>query len=199
LVGIYRVRCTVNGRYYLGRSHAVKRRFIEHRRALTAGPHYARDLQAYWDAYGRAAFVFEVLVDCDPAVLSVLEQALLDAAPADKLYNATRAASLGHVQPRPVVIDGVRYLSVSAAARALHMERPVVRERLNSLAYPTWTYAPQPADPAEVRRIQNRQGRPVVVDGITYDSMHAAARALGVDYRYIRRRAARNSEACYYA
>lgn len=68
---IYRIRCIVNGRAYIGSSVNVERRFYLHRRDLLAGNHHSPRLQNAWNKYGADAFVFEVVEHVDDALFLV--------------------------------------------------------------------------------------------------------------------------------
>lgn len=61
LSGIYRIRNTVNGKVYVGSAVDVPNRWHEHRKHLRKGDHHSRHLQAAWNKYGEAAFVFEIV------------------------------------------------------------------------------------------------------------------------------------------
>jgi len=78
VAGIYRIRNASTGRFYIGSSWNVRKRFGDHQRDLQNGRHHSRFLQRSWDKYGAASFSFELLVICDVKDLLAYEQALID-------------------------------------------------------------------------------------------------------------------------
>jgi transposase len=88
--------------------------------------------------------------------------------------SRTRAPNWG---PVTVVVDGVQYPSVTAAAQALGVSRPTVDLWCQHHPARAWR-VPTPPHPGP--------GMPVVVDGVQYPSRAAAARALGVHATTIR-------------
>lgn len=91
---IYRITCTANGKFYVGSTVNKKQRWNRHRRELRAGVHKNLNMQASWNKYGEAAFVFEVLEElADPAMLFAAEQKYLDEhAGKDHCFNWSRHA-----------------------------------------------------------------------------------------------------------
>jgi len=58
---VYGIKCSVNGKYYVGSSTNVKERMCRHKKDLRRGNHHSRKLQRAWDKYGENAFIFEKL------------------------------------------------------------------------------------------------------------------------------------------
>lgn len=89
--GIYAIRCSVNGKVYVGDAKAVNMRWNNHTSALKRGIHQLRELQKDWDKYGPHAFSVELLQEChDKAERRRLEPgwiAKLEATNPDKGYN----------------------------------------------------------------------------------------------------------------
>jgi group I intron endonuclease len=75
--GTYRIRNIVSGRFYIGSSENVYRRFEAHRRQLRAGTHKNISLQGSWSKHGEDAFKFEVLETVSPETVRNAERALL--------------------------------------------------------------------------------------------------------------------------
>ncbi len=71
--GIYKITNTVNGKFYIGSSADINRRFYQHRRALTKRVHRNPILQKAWNKYGPEKFTFEILEEC-PSVNVLLER-----------------------------------------------------------------------------------------------------------------------------
>lgn len=76
--GVYVIEQTGTGRFYIGSSTQIERRWYGHRRQLNAGKHHAPRLQHAWTKYGAEAFTFSVLEECAKEELLVEEQAYLD-------------------------------------------------------------------------------------------------------------------------
>jgi group I intron endonuclease len=77
ICGTYRIRNIVSGRFYIGSSENVYRRFETHRRQLRAGAHKNIPLQGSWNKHGEDAFKFEVLGTFSPDAVRGAERALL--------------------------------------------------------------------------------------------------------------------------
>ena len=78
-IGIYRIRNTKNGKFYLGSSDDIVRRWKEgHKAKLVRGVHDNPHLQNAWNKYGKDSFLVEVLRECSKEDLLVEEQKELD-------------------------------------------------------------------------------------------------------------------------
>lgn len=67
MIGVYTITCTSNGKVYVGSSSRnVARRWTQHRNHLKTGKHHSPPLQRAYDKYGKDAFVFELLEECEP-------------------------------------------------------------------------------------------------------------------------------------
>jgi group I intron endonuclease len=82
MAGIYQIRNALNGHCYIGQSVDLFARLDRHRGLLRAGSSHNRHLQAAWNKYGEAAFVFEPLAAIDGPItkleLTDLEQDYVD-------------------------------------------------------------------------------------------------------------------------
>ncbi len=76
--GIYRIRCTLTGKVYIGSSLNIDRRLYGHRRHLASGKHVNAHLQAAWNKYGPDAFEFEIVEIVEPTILLEVEQFYID-------------------------------------------------------------------------------------------------------------------------
>jgi len=72
--GIYSITNAKNGKVYVGSSMDVSRRLSQHRWALKRGDHKNHHLMAAWNKYGKDAFTFACLEECDAASLLSREQ-----------------------------------------------------------------------------------------------------------------------------
>lgn len=78
--GIYKITNTVNGKFYIGSSTDITRRFNEHRSRLNKTVHKNRILQRAWHKHGEDKFTFETIEECanDQKLLLEREQYYLD-------------------------------------------------------------------------------------------------------------------------
>lgn len=77
--GIYRITCTVTGKFYIGSAADLRERWRTHRKELTQDRHHNPKLQATWNKYGPETFIFEVLeLVLVPELLTAREQYYLD-------------------------------------------------------------------------------------------------------------------------
>lgn len=72
--GIYKIINKVNGKYYVGRSANLIRRWIDHKKSLNGGYHKNAHLQSAWNKYGADAFEFVVIEYIDESLLKEIEQ-----------------------------------------------------------------------------------------------------------------------------
>ena len=63
LCGIYGVFCTANEKWYVGQSVNIKQRWADHARKLRNRAHGNPHLQAAWNKYGPASFLWIVLAN----------------------------------------------------------------------------------------------------------------------------------------
>lgn len=76
---IYRITCVENGKFYIGSTMNKAQRWARHRKGLRDGNHPNKNMQASWNKYGEAAFLFEVLEEvATAALLFAVEQRYLD-------------------------------------------------------------------------------------------------------------------------
>ncbi|WP_221090097.1 NUMOD3 domain-containing DNA-binding protein [Deinococcus aquaedulcis] len=92
--GIYEIRNTVNGKYYVGRAECFRTRFNRHRYELRHGRHHCLYLQRAWTKYGEEAFDFVEVAECDLEAAIQLETERLQSGD-ERLYNVSRFSSGG--------------------------------------------------------------------------------------------------------
>lgn len=76
--GVYQIRNLKNNKLYIGSTQALRRRWGEHKRALTSDSHHSIKLQRAWNKHESNAFIFEILLYCDPEDCLMYEQIALD-------------------------------------------------------------------------------------------------------------------------
>lgn len=78
LAGIYAIRNLVNENMYIGQSINLYHRKAAHFSFLSYGTHHNVYLQRAYNFYGKDAFVFDVLLYCEPNELTRYEQELVN-------------------------------------------------------------------------------------------------------------------------
>ena len=76
--GLYRIVNKINGKFYIGSSNDINRRFSRHLLDLKKNKHDNQHLQYSWNKYGNDGFMFEVYRTCEPPNLLIEEQKELD-------------------------------------------------------------------------------------------------------------------------
>lgn len=59
--GIYKIENTVNGKFYIGSSYNLHKRYRQHLLALRNGRHINSKLQSSWSKHGESSFIFSVI------------------------------------------------------------------------------------------------------------------------------------------
>jgi group I intron endonuclease len=90
--GIYRIKVDRGSKppmFYVGQAIKFRDRELHHRRTLRVGKHKNPRLQRAFNKYGEGAFSFEILLICErrKEILSLYEQAVLDAHGPSSVYN----------------------------------------------------------------------------------------------------------------
>ncbi len=89
---IYIIKNTVNTKVYIGKAVCFVTRQKEHLRKLRLGKHVNKHIQSSYNKYGKDAFTFNILEECDNAVLDDREKywiAFYDSTTDSKGYNLT--------------------------------------------------------------------------------------------------------------
>lgn len=77
--GIYRITCTITGKFYIGSAINLHQRQRDHFSALRRNGHPNRKLQHAWNKHGEHSFIFEVLeLVLIPDLLTAREQYWFD-------------------------------------------------------------------------------------------------------------------------
>jgi group I intron endonuclease len=110
--GVYLIRCSVNGKVYVGSSVRIRKRWGDHLKSLNEGKHHALRLQRAWQKYGARYFIFGIIV-------LVPAESLLDEE--QKYINRYRSSDplFGfNVTPTAGTVAGMKNEGASAANRA---------------------------------------------------------------------------------
>lgn len=91
--GVYAIRRITDGKYYVGSSVDIRRRWASHSASLIAGEHHSIWLQRSRTRHGADAHEFIVLEECEPikVVLITREQHYIDAL-RQRVWERRRAA-----------------------------------------------------------------------------------------------------------
>jgi len=131
LHAVYRIRCHVNGKCYVGRTVDLDRRIREHFRDLANNRHKNIHLQNAFNLHGRAKFDHVVAADgmtLDRA--QEFEQHLIDSLwDYDALFNLAKSSEGGGYVGRVVSPETRARMS---AARKRHLSDPAVRANLSA-------------------------------------------------------------------
>ena len=99
--GVYRVRNTIDNKCYIGSAaRSTLGRWAVHRTLLKQKKHHANHLQNAWYKHGADAFVFEVLLYCDPANCVMYEQIAIDHYKPEYNTAPKAGSSLGIIRAR---------------------------------------------------------------------------------------------------
>ena len=92
--GIYKITNKVNGKFYIGSSNNIKRRWMHHKSNLRNGTHTNFHLQNSYDKHGEDQFEFVLIEEVRRANLLAKEQEYLDEAfrGGQEIYNISRVA-----------------------------------------------------------------------------------------------------------
>jgi len=76
--GIYKITNIVNGKFYIGSSIDVEKRWRQHKNKLKNNNHTNIHLQRSWNKYGENSFSLETIEEVGPSSLLDIEQLYLD-------------------------------------------------------------------------------------------------------------------------
>lgn len=74
LCGIYKIENLIDGKFYIGSSKNIYKRWDEHERQLEGDRHPNNHLQRAWNKYGSKNFKFSIIELCEPHVRIEREQ-----------------------------------------------------------------------------------------------------------------------------
>jgi group I intron endonuclease len=76
--GIYKIVNKINGKYYIGSSKNIYKRWSNHKLLLKQNIHPNKHFQSAWNQYGRDNFEFNIIEKIDESQLLIVEQKYLD-------------------------------------------------------------------------------------------------------------------------
>jgi hypothetical protein len=182
---IYVITHDASGKQYVGQTRTtVERRWQGHvQSALKAGQTRDRALSVAIREHGPAAFSIRKVAEvANLQIANDLERQWIDklATRSPNGFNATRGGGAAPLPGRPVVVKGVRYRSIAAAARAYGLKPHVVGDRLDSGWSPE-----QACGLSEAPEWARRPKKLIVTVGekvMRFESVSSAARFFGVSY-----------------
>lgn len=96
--GIYHIKNTNNGKFYIGSTIDADVRWTRHKYELNKGIHHCLYLQRSWDKHGSDAFKFCMVNPCTEEELVIIEQSQLDAYVGTEIcYNISPHVSGGDI------------------------------------------------------------------------------------------------------
>lgn len=111
--GIYRIVCTKNGRYYIGSSSNINKRWATHKKQLSDNVHPNVFMQRAWNKYGETSFRIEILEHVSNDMLLSVEQNYLSEHVGSQNCMNLKLTAGGGVSKRD--IDKFRYARVGKA------------------------------------------------------------------------------------
>ena len=114
VAGVYQIKNNLNGKFYIGSSTHLYRRFSDHVRELQRGTHSNPKLQNSWLKFGADAFEFGILEFCNPDKIFELEQKYIDRL--NPFYNIAREVGVPNT-PKSGTIEAMIRSQKSMEAR----------------------------------------------------------------------------------
>jgi group I intron endonuclease len=111
--GIYQILNTENGKFYIGSATDLFTRRACHWHYLKNGKHANSHLQNAWNKYGEDRFEFSILIYCDPEMLLIYEQLIINGL--KPLYNICKVA--GNTLGRRFSEETKKRMSISATGK----------------------------------------------------------------------------------
>lgn len=138
LGGIYTITNSQNDAMYVGKAMNFGRRWANHKNALGKGTeHHSRSLQDDWNAFGRDAFHFKILLVCDLELLDLFERRAISVL--KPAYNTTgtrdaqihAAAGYQGVAHAPETMNGADSLdTIAAMLRSVQAQQRVMQDEI---------------------------------------------------------------------
>jgi group I intron endonuclease len=95
ICGVYKITNIINGKFYIGSSSNIQKRWTQHKANLNAKEHDNIHLQNAWNLYGSRNFKFEIIEECQPEAQFEREQYYLNTLNpfGERGYNLVRRIS----------------------------------------------------------------------------------------------------------
>ena len=163
IIGVYKISNNLcpEGKYYIGYSCHIRRRWNNHKRELKNGKHINMYLQRAYIKYGAECFTYEILHECETKEEGQEYETsyLQDLTIRDKLYNTVyksvggdtithhpnreeilrKNKILRQLHPQtsyrkdaPIVVDGINYTGITEAGKILNILPTTINNRIYS-------------------------------------------------------------------
>lgn len=161
IIGVYKISNNLcpEGKYYIGYSCHIRRRWNNHKRLLKNEKHVNMYLQRAYNKYGAECFTYEILHECETKEEAQEYETsyLQDLTIRDKLYNLLydsiggdtmthhpnreeilrknkilRQLQTSYRKDAPIVIDGVNYSGITEAGKILNIPSRTINDRIYS-------------------------------------------------------------------
>lgn len=161
IIGVYKISNTLcpEGKYYIGYSCNIRRRWNNHKRDLKNGKHINIYLQNVYNKYGADCLQYEILHDCETKeeAQDYETSYLHDLSIRDKLYN-------------------LLYDSIGGDTMTHHPNREQIIEKVKKTQK-----LKRQLDP----KFCIRKDAPIVIDGVNYSGITEAGKILNIPSRTI--------------
>ena len=139
--GIYQIRNTTNNKLYIGSTTSFYRRWQEHQRKLNLNKYTSSKLQNAWNKYGKEAFIFEILLQCDKDSLLSQEQYYIDKFDAVNLgYNtAPKAGNTLGIKKPPMSEEQKQKISITMTGKKISWPEEARQRQIESNKNRVWT------------------------------------------------------------
>lgn len=183
IIGVYKISNTLcpEGKYYIGYSRNIMKRWEHHRYELKTKRHGNFHMQRVYDKYGSECFTYEILKECEneEEAKQIEASYLHDLSIRDKLYNLIFVNDNGFIyhsdeslmnmsqgqkesykkgrviaNKRSIIINGITYPSINEASRQLGMIASNITYRLKSSKYTNYEYYGYENEISEETRIK---------------------------------------------
>jgi hypothetical protein len=136
--GIYTITNARNGAMYVGQAMNFGRRWAGHENALNKGTeHYSQPLQDDWNAFGKEAFAFKILLVCDLDSLKLFEDRAISVLKPTYNTIGTRdaqmhtAAEFWGLAHTPGMLNGATNLgAIAGMLRTVQVEQHVMQDEI---------------------------------------------------------------------
>jgi len=106
---VYKILCDTNGKFYIGSSKNLYKRFLEHYRNLNKKLHDNKKLQNVYNKYGKSAFYVEILEIFDPNVVNYFD---IEQKYVDKNIKNKLCLNINPICSKPPIYKGKRSIEL---------------------------------------------------------------------------------------
>lgn len=89
--GVYQIKNIITGDIYIGSSVQLEKRILDHKRKLSIKKHHSIILQRAYDKYGKNAFKYSIICNCDKNLVLYMEQIYIDSN--NPYYNTAKSTT----------------------------------------------------------------------------------------------------------